>query len=201
MELYDAIFYRKSIRKYSNKKVTTELIEEIKNISSNITYLNKDLNIKAHVVERGHLIHFLMGKKNKLKAPHYIVLTSNKGEGYLENIGFAAEEIVLQLTILGVATCWLECDLKREDILELVDEVKKVDTSDEENLRRIIKKVSILARKNISLEQENKLIAKIQTDGIDFSLLEYFNIYFDIVQENTPHHPLCRNLLLIICSF
>ena len=31
-----------------------------------------------------------------------------------------------------------------------------------------------LARKNISTEQENKLIAKIQTDGIDFSLLEYF---------------------------
>ena len=69
MELYDAIFYRKSIRKYSNKKITSELMEEIKNISSNITYLNRNLNIKAHVVERGHLIHFLMGKKNKLKAP------------------------------------------------------------------------------------------------------------------------------------
>ena len=67
-----------------------------------------------------------------------------------------------------------EKNIEPQDILELVDEVKKVDTSDEENLRRIIKKVSILARKNISLEQENKLIAKIQTDGIDFSLLEYF---------------------------
>lgn len=67
-----------------------------------------------------------------------------------------------------------EKNIEPQDILELVEEVKKVDTSDEENLRRIIKKVSILARKNISLEQENKLIAKIQTDGIDFSLLEYF---------------------------
>ena len=67
-----------------------------------------------------------------------------------------------------------EKNIEPQDILELVEEVNKVDTSDEENLRRIIKKVSILARKNISLEQENKLIAKIQTDGIDFSLLEYF---------------------------
>ena len=33
---------------------------------------------------------------------------------------------------------------------------------------------SVLARKNISVEQENKLVSKIQTDGIDFSLLEYF---------------------------
>ena len=131
MELYDAIFYRKSVRNYSNKKVTTALMEEVKNISSNITYLNNDLNIKAHVIERGHLIQFLMGKKHKLKAPHYIVLTSNKGENYLENIGFAAEEIVLQLTILGVATCWLECDLKREDILEFTD-IKDIDENDEE---------------------------------------------------------------------
>ena len=121
MELYDAIFYRKSVRNYSNKKVTIALMEEVKNISSNITYLNNDLNIKAHVIERGHLIHFLMGKKHKLKAPHYILLTSNKGENYLENIGFAAEEIVLQLTILGIATCWLECNLKREDVLEFTD--------------------------------------------------------------------------------
>ena len=55
-----------------------------------------------------------------------------------------------------------------------VEEVKKVDTTDVENLRKIIRKVSVLAKKDISIEQENKLIAKIQTDGIDFSLLEYF---------------------------
>ena len=79
--------------------------------------------------------------------------------------------------MLNIGRIWdfiAEKNIEPQDILELGDEVKKVDTSDEENLRRIIKKVSILARKNISLEQENKLIAKIQTDGIDFSLLEYF---------------------------
>ena len=31
MELYDAIFYRKSTRKYSNKKVKEGLLEEVKN--------------------------------------------------------------------------------------------------------------------------------------------------------------------------
>lgn len=30
MELYDAIFYRKSTRKYSNKKVKEGLLEEVK---------------------------------------------------------------------------------------------------------------------------------------------------------------------------
>ena len=54
--------YGKQCAKEFRKKYKTlkPSLEEIKNISSNITYLNKDLNIKAHVVERGHLIHFLM---------------------------------------------------------------------------------------------------------------------------------------------
>ena len=79
--------------------------------------------------------------------------------------------------MLNIGRIWdfiAEKNIEPQDILELVEEVKKIDTSDVENLRRVIKKVSILARKNITLEQENKLIAKIQTDGIDFSLLEFF---------------------------
>lgn len=121
MELYDAIFYRKSIRSYANKKIKAPLMEEVKNICSNITYLNEDLNIKAHVIDRGHLIHFLMGKKCKVKAPHYILVTSDKGDDYFQNIGFAMEKVVLQLTTLGLGTCWLECNLKREDIVEFVN--------------------------------------------------------------------------------
>ncbi|WP_286311172.1 nitroreductase family protein [Romboutsia ilealis] len=121
MELYDAIFYRKSIRKYSNKRVKDSLLEEVKNVCSQITYLNKELNIKAHVIDRGHLVHILMGKNCKVKAPHYIIVTSNKGNDYLQNIGYAMEEVVLKLTTLGLATCWLECNIKREDILEFVE--------------------------------------------------------------------------------
>ena len=86
MELYDAIFYRKSTKQYSQKKVKKELLEEVKNICSQITYLNKELNIKAHVIDRGHLISFLMGKNCKVKSPHYIIITSDKGEDYLQNI-------------------------------------------------------------------------------------------------------------------
>ena len=121
MEIYDAIFLRKSTRKYSNKSVKESLLQEVKNECSQITYLNKDLNIKAHVVDRGYLVQFLMKKNCKVKAPHYIIVTSNKGEDYLQNIGLAMEEVVLKLTTLGLATCWLECDIKREEILELIE--------------------------------------------------------------------------------
>ena len=79
--------------------------------------------------------------------------------------------------MLNLGRIWdfiAEKNIEPQDILELVEEVKTVDTSNEENLRKVIRKVAALARKNISTEQENKLIAKIKIDGIDFSLLEYF---------------------------
>ena len=140
MELYDAIFYRKSTKQYSQKKVKKELLEEVKNICSQITYLNKELNIKAHVIDRGHLISFLMGKNCKVKSPHYIIITSDNGEDYLQNIGYAMEEVVLKLTSLGIATCWLECDIKREDILEFVDLKSEEDLdaneTEEENIEK-----------------------------------------------------------------
>ena len=71
MELYDAIFYRKSIEFYSTKPITEFLMEEVKKLCSNITYLNSNLNIKAHVIDRGHLINFSTHNKIQIKAPTY----------------------------------------------------------------------------------------------------------------------------------
>ena len=65
-------------------------------------------------------------------------------------------------------------NIEPQDILELVEEVKKIDTTDEANLRRVIRKVAIVAKKNISRDEEDRLVSKIQTEGINFSLLEYF---------------------------
>ena len=135
MELYDAIFYRKTIKSYSSKIIKKPLLEEIKKICENITYLNNDLNIKAHLIERGHIIHFLISKEYGVKAPHYILITSNKGEDYLQNIGFAIEKLVLELTCLGVGSSWLKCQLKREDVKEFVqlDEIDSEYDDDEDN--------------------------------------------------------------------
>ncbi len=67
-----------------------------------------------------------------------------------------------------------EKNIEPQDILELVEEVKNVDTSDEANLRRVIKKVSTIAKKPLSQETEDRLVSKIQTEGIDMSLLDFF---------------------------
>ncbi len=62
-------------------------------------------------------------------------------------------------------------NIEPKDILAIVEEVKKMDVSDEENLRKLIRKISVLANKEISYDKETILVKKIQKDGIDLSLL------------------------------
>ena len=185
MELYDAIFYRKSTRKYSNKKVKEGLLEEVRNVCSQITYLNKELDIKAHVVDRGHLVHFLMGKKCKVKAPHYIIVTSNKGNDYLQNIGYAIEEVVLKLTTLGLATCWLECNIKREDILEFVE---LADLGEEQNNTIVDPEEKDEGLEEVNLEQPYSIIAF----GYPEENETLFRINKDVDRKRMNH--VCRKL-------
>ena len=185
MELYDAIFYRKSTRKYSNKKVKEGLLDEVKNACSQITYLNKELDIKAHVVDRGHLVHFLMGKNCKVKAPHYIIVTSNKGNDYLQNIGFAMEEVVLKLTTLGLATCWLECNIKREDILEFVE---LADSDEEQNDTIVESEEKNEELEEVNLEEPYAIIAFGYPEGNE----KLFRINKDVDRKSMNH--VCRKL-------
>lgn len=62
-------------------------------------------------------------------------------------------------------------NIEPKDILALVEEVKKMDVNDEDNLRKIIRKIAVIANKDIPEEKENMLVKKIQKDGIDISLL------------------------------
>jgi len=159
MELYDAIFYRKSIRKYVIRNIKDELMTEVKNICKNINYPNKDINIKAHVVEKGHLINILMQKKNNIKAPHYIVVTSNEIEDYSFNVGFAIEEVVLKLTSLGIGTCWLETNLDIDSMREFIeiDEIEFLEDEeiDENELDLKKEKVQIIIAFGYPEESEN----------------------------------------------
>ena len=56
--------------------------------------------------------------------------------------------------MLNIGRIWdfiAEKNIEADDILELVEEVKRIDTTDEENLRRVIRKVAVLAKKRFYL--------------------------------------------------
>ncbi|RKD29561.1 nitroreductase family protein [Thermohalobacter berrensis] len=124
MELYDTIFKRKSIRKYSRGKLSKELLEKINKIVKNTDRLYNDINMQVHMIEDGEsigkIISGIIGSYGKIKAPHYLLVSSEEKEGYLENIGYTLEYVVLQLTKMGIATCWIGGQMKKKLVKDII---------------------------------------------------------------------------------
>ncbi|CEQ02090.1 nitroreductase [[Clostridium] sordellii] len=128
MQLYDAIFYRKSIKKYSKKKLSIDMFDEVKRICKDVPSLNEDIKVSAHPILKGDSLKFIIKKRHRLVAPHYVVLTvqvSEKEDGektikYFDSVGFAGEEVILKLTEMGLATTWLDNSFNKESVSDFV---------------------------------------------------------------------------------
>lgn len=119
VELYDVIFLRRSVRKYSFEELSDKKIKEIKNVISSVESLYKDINLKINIIDRekiGPILKGIVGNYGKIKAPYYLSAASEVKDGYLENTGFVLEKIVLSLTGMGVGTCWIGSKVDEEQL-------------------------------------------------------------------------------------
>src|SRR6056297_1067866 len=102
---------RKSVRKYKkeplnekSQKIVNESINEAKSLHGNI-------KTKIIFEKEGDKFYKTASTLTKslffIKYPNYIILMSEEKEGYLENIGFIGEQIVLKLAGAGIGTCWI----------------------------------------------------------------------------------------------
>lgn len=125
MELYDAINFRKSTREYSPESIGNESLQVVRGIIDNTERLYNNIEMKIHLVENGQEIHNMLpgiiGAYGRIRAPHYLLVTSEEKEGYLQNIGYALQGVVLMLTTIGLATCWLGANIKNSPLLSTVD--------------------------------------------------------------------------------
>lgn len=125
MNLYEAIFYRKSIRKYKPVALSKDTLNNVENIISSTKRLYEEIEMKVHIVEDGKKIQDIskgiVGSYGKILAPHYLVITSEEKEGFQENIGYTLEQIVLKLTTLGLGTCWIGGFIKKELLDGIMD--------------------------------------------------------------------------------
>ncbi|MEG2983354.1 MAG: nitroreductase family protein [Peptostreptococcaceae bacterium] len=139
MQLYDAIFYRKSIKKYSKKKLSINMFEEVKHMCENMEGLDENIKIKAYPILKGDSLKFIIKKRHRIVAPHYILLTAKLPESvedieeskenkngekitikYFDSVGYAGEELILKLTEMGLATSWLDNTFNKESVLDFV---------------------------------------------------------------------------------
>ncbi len=127
MGLYESIFKRKSIRDYSERKLSSEKLKEIREFKENLNWLHENIENEVTIVDKKEIddaVSGFVGSLGKVEAPHYIVVSSEPEDNYLENIGYTLEFLVLKLTSMGIGTCWLGSHFD-EDLIRKTLEIGK----------------------------------------------------------------------------
>jgi nitroreductase len=103
MELHEAIYKRKSTRKYDMTPLGAAILEEISDFTNTLKPLYEGIKTRCEFTEPENV------KKNMLtvSAPHYILISSEKKDGSLMNAGFMFQQMDLFIQSRGLGSCWL----------------------------------------------------------------------------------------------
>lgn len=102
MTLYDSIFSRKSTRRYQPVVLTDVQRERILTFTEAAKPLIPSIRARMELVDASEVKGMVSAN-----APHYMLLYSEKCDGYLPNAGFLLQQVDLYLCSLGLASCWL----------------------------------------------------------------------------------------------
>lgn len=105
MNLYEAIFARKSIKKYNMDKLDESMLTNIINFAKSLTSISKDIKVDFKIIDHNQAMQAVVNF-TQVKAPYYLLLYSTKGKDYEINAGFLMEQIVLYLTAKGIGSCY-----------------------------------------------------------------------------------------------
>ncbi|MGI6664512.1 MAG: nitroreductase family protein [Christensenellaceae bacterium] len=100
MPLYDAIFKRKSCRKYMETPLPSETLHAIEAAIASFAplYQNMPLQYRFTTETKGVF---------KVQAPHYLIVSGAGATGEEEQAGFLYEQLVLWLDTQGIGSVWL----------------------------------------------------------------------------------------------
>ena len=105
MDMDKIINERHSVRKYLDKQIEKEKIEELNKI---IDECNKDGNLHIQLVlnDRDAFSKFFLNY-GKLEASNYLAMIGKDSEDLYNKIGYYGEKIVIEAQRMGLNTCWV----------------------------------------------------------------------------------------------
>jgi nitroreductase len=105
----EIIYKRKSIRKYDMTKLDDDTLEKVREKIEKLTPLYPDIRYSVEIVNSTKGIF-------NVKAPHYLVFSSEEKEGAYENIGFVGQQLDLFFSESGIGACWLGVSKPEEKV-------------------------------------------------------------------------------------
>lgn len=100
--LYNAVFKRKSIRKYDMAPLSQERLASVMKFANQAKPLVGGLKYGFSFLGTEEVKNLL-----PIKAPHYLCLFADKADGYLMNAGYVLQQVDLFLSAEGIGSCWL----------------------------------------------------------------------------------------------
>lgn len=106
MNVYEAIFNRRSVRKFQMKPLEADLLEKVRKMIANASPLDGNSKVEFEIYEN------LNKKKSakglwKVEAPYYLLVYCDSTPAGYRNAGYVAEQIVLYMTTKEIGTCYL----------------------------------------------------------------------------------------------
>ena len=104
--MFEAIFNRRSVRKYKMEPLEAEVLEKLRKMIDNVSMLDSSCRVEIEIFEN-------LGKKSLAKgllksdAPYYLIVYCDDTPGAYRNAGYVAEQLVLYMTGKEIGTCYL----------------------------------------------------------------------------------------------
>lgn len=162
MNYYKSAITRKSTRDFKDKAVSASIIKEVTEYFKVCKKLVPEIDVELMVIDPkvSPQMNGCAGYQDFLiEAPHYMLLTSDKTDYYLENAGFIGEDLVLKLTELGIASCWVtitDSQKLKERLRIFGDKVPvALIAFGYENSISSVKRLDILNRSNVILKKRS----------------------------------------------
>lgn len=105
MNLYEAVYNRKSVRHYKMELLPQEFFRNLRKFEQGLQSFAPELNYSVELVNAMENEGKVKGLFH-VKAPYYLVFFSEPGEYAMVNAGYLLEQIVLYMTGHGVGSCY-----------------------------------------------------------------------------------------------
>ena len=113
MNLYEAIFVRKSVRNYCFDTLPPQTLDKIWEMPALFSGIGVDMAILDNRKGQERMLSMF-----SVKAPYYMAFYSEESERYLMNVGYIMEQMVLYLCSIGLGTCFIGSNRVKKAELE-----------------------------------------------------------------------------------
>lgn len=106
MNMFEAIFSKKSVHRFQQEKLEWSVISDILNFADNLPMLIDDIAVEFKLVSNIERKQGFRGL-TAAKAPYYLCISSEVKEDYLINAGYLMQQLNLYIATKGLGSCFL----------------------------------------------------------------------------------------------